>query len=1661
MTAATFLDLVAERLATAPETSGVTCGEAHATWAEIDSWSWAVAARLRADGIGRGDLVPVVVSRSPALVAAWLGVLRAGAAYLPVDIDLPGARVAFLARDSAARTAVVDRGGLATAQHLGPVVPLVDVDQLRGTATEPFEAVLAPTPRDTACVLYTSGSTGRPKGVLIDHDTLLHCGLRWAWHDQLTPDDHLLCSVSVTFDAATMAVASALITAPHLRLSTDAQRRDPALLGNDLADSHVVTMTPSALKAAVTSLPPGTSTRLRAVTCGGELLPRALAEEFARRLGCEVLNGWGVTECPAVTTTARLVPGESADLGIGTPLPGTRVYVLDSDLEPVPDGAPGDLYIAGTGIGVGYLGRPGLTATRFLPDPWAREPGARMYRTGDRGARRADGSLAYLGRDDHQVKIRGNRVELGEIRTTLERCRGVRAAAVVLEEPDRLVGYLEPEPGTEPVRAQVLTELRRWLPAAVLPTALWLVDRLPLNTNGKVDHQALREVDRRPLPGGDPLDGVGERELERALALFPEHLPEPAPGLAADSDYFMLGGTSMGAARLVTEASRDVGVELPLRDFLADPSVAGLARLLAPPATPVAPLAATGTGDRTGPPEDGPHPAGPAQRRLWFLNQVPQLRLAYLVPCVLSVEGEHLDPDQLADALQQVLDRHPRLRARFALDAQRGEVTYTTTSPGPRVTRLDARTAPEGVQATVRQRTAALCRTPFDLAGEPPVRAEVITTDSGALLVLCAHHIAVDAESLRVLVTELGTVYRTGGGPPEQGERPAPEGTRHRPTTTQDTRDTRDIREAATTRLRGAPVDVTLPHDRPRGPVQDTTGAMCPVPADSLRPGLLRELARSEGVTAFMVAAAVLAVTLGRGSGQRDFLFATPWGGRDSSTAGQVSMLVNTLVVRIDTEGAHSWRDLLRRARTACLAAFRDADVPFDALASELHPQRDLSRPPLTPVQISVAEGEPALPDLGPDLTCAWLPADHPHTKYELTLALHERPDGPALELDYATALFDTDTVRDLAQEIGHCLEELAKDPDGPLWPTAPAARVPLALSTGPLPGPPEETALIHQGVPVPRATLDGWAQALATRLRDRGVGAGDVVPVLVSRGPLAVAAWLGVLRAGAAYCPVTLDQPASRLAFLLRDTAAPAVVVDGAGAVAAADCGAEVPLVPVDGLASEAPRTADVGRTADSLAYVMYTSGTTGSPKGVRVTEGNLAAYLDGLHRAHPELASRRTLVASPLDTDFAVTLLHGALESGGSVVLADEQQALDGAALAELVRRHRVEAVKFTPSHLGALLRTPLRNVLGDLRVVVLGGETVPAHLAEQLAALRGPDTVVINHYGPTETTVGVLTHRLAPDETQAPPVGQPLPGVTARILDEERRPVPPGRTGTLWIDGPQVSAGYLHRPDATRAAFHTSPSGQPTYRTGDVALLDSRGRVHLRGRADDQLKVRGFRVEPGETRHALLTLPGVRQAEVLGHQGELVAFAVLDESATHRAEVHRGLRGTLPAHLVPDRVVTLERLPLATTGKIDRQALRRLLTTHPQETPPAEDAENQPDDEGQDTVQRVRGVWQDLLRVPEVPLDQAFFEAGGSSLLLIPLLERLRALTDRPLEVGDLFRHATVRSQAALILQPRPEPVPPPAPAPGGPADRGRLAARRRRRTPQRSAHRKASE
>uniref|UniRef100_A0AAU2V0K2 Amino acid adenylation domain-containing protein n=1 Tax=Streptomyces sp. NBC_00003 TaxID=2903608 RepID=A0AAU2V0K2_9ACTN len=1051
--ARSVLDLLDARIASMDgAATAVSCAGTDLSWHGLDQWAWAVADRLRTHGAGPGTLVPVLCARGGALVAGWLGALRSGAAHVPLAMDTPAARIEFILRETGASVALVDEAGAELLNGLDTAVKPIRLEDVRAFGDGAPAAPVRPAGNDVAVVIYTSGTTGRPKGVLVPHRGLLNTALWWADDAQLTAGDRLLLTAGTAFDPAAFNVFEALLAGARLIVADDVERRDPAALLRLTRGPHGATvagsLTPSLLHAMLEADTGGTSS-LRVVYCGGEALPRPLAAACARRWDTEVRNVYGPTEASCNSTFAAVDPDDERAPAIGRPLPNTRAYVLGPHGEELPARVPGELYVAGAGVALGYLDQPERTAAAFLPDPHPHEPGALMYRTGDRVSLRPDGQLEYLGRADDQVKILGNRIEPNEVRGLLEENPAVAAAAVhATGTPRRLVAYVEPAAGAAPLTHDDLVRpLLRWLPAAVLPSEVYEVPAMPRTANDKVDFTALEQLRSRPLARGEGPRTPLTPEQRRAARLMADTLAEADRGAGAldpeelgpDADFFTLGGHSLLAVRMLAAAERAWGRAVPLRGFLADPTVAGLARFLEgaveAPAGQSAARAAQASGGR--------HPATPVQQRLWFLDRLPALRAAYLAPSLVEIEGP-VDRALLREAFTRVLARHPGLRSRFTLDARARKVFYRTDGSAPEVEQVDGT---QWTEQHLEEHLAEVCWAPFDLATQAPARGQVIAlADNRTLLFYGVHHIVTDGWSLGIIMAQLAEQYRelTAGRPLEAAPAPHPADLVTPPPS-------EGAVAGLLAGLRGAPTDVALPYDRPRPAVQsiDADTRETRLPAELTR--RVREIGAELGCTTFMTATALLAAVLARRGSQRDFLFTFPWAGRDGAGgADTVGMFVNTLLVRADLTDAPDWRTLLNRIRRSALSAYRHADAPFDAVAAELHPDRDLSRPAVTPVYVNAADEPARAPHLGADLATRYRMPPALKLKYELELTATGGPEGLGLCLAYSTALFDATTVEALLDELTSAATDLATDLESPVLtdtqPHSPAANPVPAL---------------------------------------------------------------------------------------------------------------------------------------------------------------------------------------------------------------------------------------------------------------------------------------------------------------------------------------------------------------------------------------------------------------------------------------------------------------------------------------------------------------------------------------------------------------------------------------------------------------------------------------
>ncbi|MFH9810492.1 non-ribosomal peptide synthase/polyketide synthase [Streptomyces olivaceus] len=1590
-----------------PEAPAVVFEDTVLTYRELNRRANRLAHALIARGAGPERIVALRLPRSAELPVAVLAVLKTGAAYLPVDPDYPAARIAYMLDDARPAVVLDDPRAVAPDGELPEHDPAVAVDA-----------------RHPAYVIYTSGSTGRPKAVVMPTAGLLNL---LAWHHGSVgggPGTRTAQFTATSFDVSVQETLSALLYGKTLVVPTEEQRRSAELFARWLerhrveelfAPNLVVEALAEAAEEAGLALP-----ELRLIAQAGEAMRLgAVVPGFRdRRPGRELHNHYGPAETHVIT--AYPLPAGPADcplpVPIGRPITNCRAYVLDAALQPVAPGVLGELYLAGAGLARGYLNRPGLTAERFVADPHG-PAGALMYRTGDLARRRPDGELEFAGRADHQVKVRGFRVEPGEIEAELATHPAV-ARVAVLARQDRLVAYAVPLAGTGVTVAELAAYLRDRLPDHLVPSAFVLLDGLPLTPNGKLDRAA--------LPAPEPAAAVATRlprtPQEQILCeLFAEVLG--VAGVGADDGFFELGGHSLLATRLVSRVRATLGVELELRTLFRTPTPAGLAAGLHGAGTARQPLIPR--------PRRDPMPLSFAQRRLWFLQRFGAPSATYHMPLALRLSGT-LDRAALGDALADVVARHETLRTVFPHTAgiPRQRVVEPTEAPVP----LTVRAAGEAEMPALLHEAAVRA---FDLTSEVPLRAELfaLAPDEHVLL-LVMHHIVGDGWSMGPLARDLATAYTTrrAGGPPAWPPLPVTYGDytlwQHEILGDEHDEDSVFARQVAYWRqaLTGLPEQVRLPADRPRPATMSYGGDLLEIRIDRELHTALLEMARRSGATLFMVLQAALAALYTRLGAGTDIAIGSPVAGRtDEALDDLVGFFINTLVLRTDTSGDPGFTELLGRVRETALSAYAHQDVPFEHLVEALNPARSLSHHPLFQTGL-VVQNAPGGDFELPGLRVSGVPVLTGTARLDLTFGFAEEhgadaaPAGLSGAVEYSTDLFDRSTVETLVARWTRLLAAVAAAPDRPIGGidllSAEERRALLPAVGHEAAGPsltglfsaraaavPDAVALVCGDDELTYGQLNARANRFAHALIARGVGPEQVVAVALPRSVESVVAVLGVLKAGAAYLPVDPAYPAARVAFMLED-ARPAVVVDDPAAVT--------------GTSGRPETDPDLAVDARHPAYVIYTSGSTGRPKGVVVSHtgvsGLVAAQAERLGLAP---GSRVLQCASP-SFDASFWDLCGAVLTGAALVLAPSEDPLP--ALAD--RRLGITHVTLPPSALAAVESTGLTATT----LVVAGEACTP-----ELVARWAPGRRMFNAYGPTETTVcATMSAPLSPG-TGAPPIGRPFAGSRVYVLDEQLRLVPPGVAGELYVAGPGLARGYLNRPALTAGRFvgcPFGPAGTRMYRTGDVVRRRTDGELDYVGRADDQVKVRGFRIELGEVEAVLAEHPDVAGAAVLARDDRLVGYAVpgRPDAPVRRSELAAYLRDRLPDYLVPSAFVLLDGLPLTPNGKLDRAALPvpgpgpaaggRLPRT-PQE-------------------QVLCELFAEVLGVPRVGADENFFDLGGHSLLATRLAARVRSVLGVELGLRALFQAPTAeglagalagsgRVRPALTARERPEAVP----------------------------------
>jgi amino acid adenylation domain-containing protein len=1461
---------------------------------------------------------------------------------------------------------------------------------------------------------------------------------------RLADSERVLQKTPLTFDASVWELLWPLSTGAELVLVEPGRHGDLDHVV-DLLESRritVVQFVPSLFKLFVAHPWPSALPSLRAVFCGGEALPvDDVARFYARNATAVVANLYGPTEntidaastaCPRPHGTSDWSPGGLVP--IGRPLTNVRLMVLDERLQPVPVGVAGELYIAGESLARAYGDRPALTAERFVADPYAGD-GSRAYRSGDRVRWRADGRLEFLGRMDQQVKVRGFRVEPGEVESVLTAHPGVGSAVVTTwgEAADRaLVAYLVPAGPADgiPAVADLREHLRRSVPEFMVPTVFTELAALPLTPNGKLDRAAL------PAPEASRSDAVAfvapSGTVEELLAgIWGRVLGVDRVG--AQDDFFELGGHSLLATQVVSRIRDVLGAEVPLAALFDRPTVRSLAALVEGSArTTVRPVTPVG--------RDRPLPLSFAQQRLWFLDQLEPGSTEYNLPMRVRM-GRDLDIAALRSALGALVARHEVLRTRL-VTGEDGVAYQVIDPPGEfPLPLVDVCTESDPLGAAGRL-VAADEATPFDLANGPLIRATLLRVAADDhVLALSLHHVVSDEWSTRIFQSELTHLYdafRAGRAPglPPLTVQYADFAVWQRQWLTGDVLDAQLAHWRG--RLRGAPV-LELPTDRPRPAVWSPAGARARFTVPEQTVAALRALSREHGTTMFMTLLAAFDVLLGRYAGTDDVVVGTPVANRNrAETEDLIGFFVNTLVLRTDLSGDPAFTELLGRVRALALDAYAHQDLPFEQLVDDLAVERDRSRSPLFQVLFNyfsqgeggevVDDAEAFLGDSGDALT----------TRFDLRLVLVE--DGGALagEFEYSTALFDAGTVERMARHLVTLLagvavdagrsvgelplltedegERLVRDGNAAFAPPPAGGVHDLIVEAGA--ATPDAVALVSGGRALTYAGLLERAGRLAHYLRDSGVGPESVVAVCLPRGSEMVVTLLAVWLTGGVYLPLDPEYPAERLGFVLADSGASVLVgtedlVDDLPVGRLRTVVLDDPAV-VAALAGRSGRPPEGAVHSDQLAYVIYTSGSTGRPKGVQVTHGGAVSLVAAQRDVLGPDAGTRVLQFAPFGFDASVWEVLMALAGGGTLVMAGAVERAEPDRLAALVTGGGVEVATVPPSVLDVLRPQEWATV----STLFTAGERLEAHLARRWAAGRR----LFNAYGPTETTVCATVGACDTADPQAPSIGGAILRTRVYVLDASLRPVPPGVAGELFIAGAQVARGYLGRPALTGERFLPDPhtgDGQRMYRSGDRVRRLADGRLEFLGRVDDQVKVRGFRIEPGEVEAVLTAHPAIRTAVVTAHgddaERRLIAYSVpadQGEGLPPTAELRAFAGDRLPAFMVPAVFVELAELPLTTNGKVDRAALPEPAGEARTGTAQAYVA---PRTGAEDVI---AGIWAELLGVERVGVQDNFFDLGGHSLLATQLVSRIREVFDVDLTLAEVFEEPTIEALAAVV-------------------------------------------
>ncbi|PCH94950.1 MAG: hypothetical protein COB85_05055 [Bacteroidetes bacterium] len=1619
----TIVQLFEAQAKKTPKRIAVVHKDQSLTYAQLNSRSNRVAHYLKVKySTQADDLIGLLMDRSEKMIIVLLGILKSGAAYVPINADYPKERIHFILNDVHPKCLILDSKSSIKYPNLENYATIsLTKDNNEITNSKDHNPRITNRSSDLAYVMYTSGSSGTPKGVMIENKGVVRL-VKNMNYVNIDKEDKLLQTGSLAFDASTFEIWGCLLNGASLHLADQKQLLNREMFKKLLIDEEIsiLWLTASWFNQLV-EIDITQFAKLKKLLVGGERLSPFHINKLKKAYPqLEIINGYGPTENTTFTACYKIELQHVDNVPIGKPISNSQVYILDRSLRPVPLGAKGKIYAAGKGLARGYLNCPELTKEKFINGYYFMDV-ERMYDTGDMGRWLPDGNIEFLGREDAQVKIRGHRIELGEIEHALLKKNGVKAAVVTVRGGNganmEIVAYIVSDQVIEPKKLN--NQLRKVLPDYMIPAYLVQIEKLPLTPNGKIHIQGL------PEPKETGTDIVAKHlqprdELEvKLVGLWSEILNVARSKIGIDTNFFEIGGHSLRTSLLISKIQQEFSAKIDFEEVFSAPTISGLSTVIRKSKKDKYVFIQSAEKREY-------YELSPAQRRLFLLQQMDLKTTAYNLPSTVLLEGK-LDKKILEATFNKLIHRHESLRTSFVLLNGR---PFQKIQKDAVVEVVHFKSTEKEVESVIKSFVK-----PFDLSKVPVLRIGLINIGANRhLLITDLHHIISDGLSDKVLLNEFMEIY--------EGEKLRPLKIQYRDYSewmnSEEQIKRRNEQETYWLKQfdREVPI-LQLPTDYTKPAIQNFDGDAVTFTLSRRETKILEDIAAKQKATSFMVLLSVYYIFLSKISAQEDILVGTPVEGRRQlELQCLIGMFVNTLVMRNHPLKEMTFISFLNEVKTSTLKALENQDYQFEELVKKVVVGSDISQNPLFNVMFTLKEAEPDFKETSA-LKLSLYKSASQVSKFDLSLDVIVEKEQLSLSFEYVAKLFKKDTIKRFTKYFKAIVTNITENPNNKLGrieiiPEEEKRQILFEFNKTKAPYPhnktiyelfekqaaqtPDFTAIIYKNKFLTYRELNERANQLARILRQKDVVADTIVALVMERSPEMVIAMLGTLKAAAAYLLIDPQYPEHRKTYMLKDSKAKVILTQKLFVETLKEQNNdslknEILLVDDEKLYSGNAQNLEPVSTAQSLVYLVYTSGTSGKPKGVMIEHRNLNVYLSAFDDIFHVKSTDITLQLTSVSFDLLAEQVFSILLKGGKLVVPFEEEVEDMEKLHKLINRCGVTIVSCPPLLLDGLNKLPRSP---SVHTFINGGDVLKReHISSLLKYAK-----VYNGYGPAEATIGASHFRCDKNSGPNISIGPVMNNYKIYILDSSNNLVPIGLPGELCISGKAIARGYIGKRKLTAEKFVKSPfdSMEKMYKTGDCARWLRDGNMEFLGRLDDQVKIRGHRIELAEIENHLLKHSAIRAAVVLAREDDkdkqkyLCAYVVASQEF-QRNELKNYLSENLPQYMIPSFFVSLKKLPLTSAGKIDSKSLPDLkslqLTGKVKYMPPQNPMEK-----------KLVKIWKEVLDIEKIGITDNFFDMGGHSLMATQVVSKIHKVLEVKIELKTIFIHPTIQELVKTI-------------------------------------------